>query len=189
MKKILIVGYIMLLTACSTTNIIDYDPEKETFEHMKNVKKAQQDAFYAEETPPHVDLFKKDGINIVIDKKDPLVGRMGIRLDRWEASAINHNNLPKCVAVDWRLLDFEYESQYPDEFLVYGNSVLNFAHFRQTIWAFDKDTFLVLPPSGYVNDISVRDADINEKGHYECMLNEDWITDVGDDGPEDWFTW
>ncbi len=177
---------LLFIVGCGP-KIIDYDPEKDTYDHMKNLSKAQADPFYAENTPDVVKLVKKDDIEIEITKMSPLVGRMGIKLDRWEAKAINYSKQPKCVIVDWKLMDFEYESSYPTEFLVEGYSILQFAKFTQTIWAFDRDTYLALPPSGYINDMSVRDADVDKNGKYDCLMDESWIDVVDDDSEQDWF--
>ncbi len=96
--------------------------------------------------------------------------------------ATNTNREPKCVIVEWRLQDFEYESDLPTEFLIKGGQKLSIAKMRQTIWSFDDVSFAALSPSGKAA-IKVRDADVNKKtGKADCLPDESFIQEPKPDG-------
>lgn len=159
-----------------TPNIINYDSEKLEAEHIKNVVNTQKiDPFKAQKTLTYVHVKDEDGIFVDVFKSGVTKGTQGILLDTWKATVRNANNTSKCVIIDWHLMEFDFESSLPTEFLVLGKETINVATMHQTIWAFD-GTNIALPPSGYVSRIYVREPDINKKTNVEeCVLDESMI--------------
>lgn len=164
------------MAGCVT--IKDYDAEKMEYEQIKNVKNAQRDPFKNKPTPDHVKVAEKDDVVIEVHKGLPLTGPEGIKLQVWHAMATNTAKESKCVLINWKLMDFMFESPLPTEFLLKGKEKLIIGKMRQTIWAFD-DSFIALPPSGYVDSINIREPDKDKKtGKESCDLDETGIDEV-----------
>lgn len=177
--KFIFVLMIAVLSGCSSIQVQDYDAEKMEAEQIKGIKNAQRkDPFISEKTPDYVKLIDQDGIQIEVHRDVYLLGHDNIKLETWKANAVNNNPTAKCVTVDWKLQDFEFESNLPSEFLVKKYSSIFIGKMRQTIWAFD-GAFIALPPSGYVSGINVRDPDVNPKtGAESCEPDESNIDTI-----------
>lgn len=185
MNKIIITPLICLAITACTPNIIEYDSEKLEAERISKLAEAQKkDPFYNAATKDDVRVADEEDVYIEVHKLPPIPGPNGIKLDTWRAIATNRNDTSKCVFVKWALQDFEFESDQPAEFLIKPKEKLNIAKFRQTIWSFD-GAMIAIPPSGYVDTIHVRDADINKNDHQpECVIDESNIQEPPDKQPK-----
>jgi len=168
-----------LITGCGLGTVKDYDSEKLEAEQISKLHKKQADPFNNPPTPSYVKVAKDEdeGVYIEVIKLKPLVTKQGVKLDVWTVNAISTNKestVPKCVKVNWKLQDFEFESEQPLEFILKGKEVLNIGKMKQSIWSFD-GALIAIPPSGYVDNMKVRDADFDKKiKRYTCeMLEED----------------
>ena len=104
-------------------------------------------------------MEKEDGVKIIIYKGQSTITQDKLELQNWYAILKNDNKEPKCVAVSWRLMDFEMLTDYPEMIsLKPGEEILNYAVFKQRIWNLDGTRF-ALPPSGYVGNMIVVDPD------------------------------
>ena len=166
---------LLLLTGCVTVR--DYDAEKLEYERVQELKKAQkEDPFNSPVTPDYVKVADDpdEGIYVEVMKLHPITDPHGIKLDIWTVNAVSRSDKTKCVKIDWKLQDFEFESEQPVEFLIKKGETLHIGKMKQSIWSFDT-TFIAIPPSGYVDSLHVRDADFDEKTReLTCdMLEED----------------
>ncbi|MGZ8924619.1 MAG: hypothetical protein ACXW2E_01925 [Nitrososphaeraceae archaeon] len=170
LDNLIIFGY-LILVGC-TPNIKEYDPEKMEYIQAERIKMAQQDPFYSSSTPSYVKLIEEDEVYVEAIKLRPEVGPTDIKLDTWVINVINRSAEIKCVTIDWKLMDFDFESDLPHTFVVDATEILKLGKMKQTVWAFD-DTFIALPPSGYVNSLNVVDAQFDEKiNEYTCDILE-----------------
>lgn len=174
--KYIIPIIIVSLSACATVQ--EYDSEKMEYLQIKNIKKAQSDPFYSEDTPTSVKVIEEDDVYVEVHKLDSLKGAQDIELQVWSAMVTNNSDEDYCTTIVWKLQDFEFESPYPSEFLLKSKQKLIIGKMRQTIWAFD-GAYLALPPSGYAEAINLREPDVNKKtGVKSCEFDESNIDDV-----------
>lgn len=163
-----------ILQGC-TPNIIERDFEKEEAQRIKDLQKAKEDPFKNQPTPDYVKLIEEDGVYVEALKQHPVKGPGGVMLDVWVVNAVNTAEDPQCVTVNWKLQDFEFESDEPYEFLVPAHKTLKIGKMKQTIWSFD-DTFIAIPPSGYVDGIRVREPNVEKlNGKIGCETPEEDI--------------
>jgi hypothetical protein len=169
---------ILVLTGC-TPNIIDYDAEKLVQVQSDKIKKSQADPFNNNLTPAYVKLAEDEDNNIFIEaiKLKPIKRGDGILLDVWRINAINRTSTPKCVKINWKLQDFEFETTLPYIFLIKGNEILKVGKMQQTIWSFD-DVAIAIPPSGYIEDLKIINASLDEKKKYTCENLDDHVDEI-----------
>ena len=181
-------GTILILLSFSivigcTPNIQDYDAEKLEYDQVTKLKKAQSDPFNSPQTAPIVKVADDPdaGIYVEVIKLKPVIDGHGIKLDVWTVKATNKKPDPKCVSIMWKLQDFEFESEQPLEFLIRGGETLNLGKMKQSIWSFDGAT-IAIPPSGYVDKMNVRKADVDKITHrLTCDMLEEDIDDLKTD--------
>jgi hypothetical protein len=174
LKKIIIVPILVSLFGCSTI-VHDYDSGKMDHEQALRIKKAQLEPGKLQPTPDYVKVADSDGVIVEVEKTLPIKGREGIVLDVWKVTATNHTSTSKCVKIDWRLMDFSFETSQPFEFVLLDHQILKVGKMTQTIWSFD-ETAVALPPSGYVNKMDVRDANYDKKMRkFTCNMTDDQI--------------
>lgn len=166
--KFFVLFYLMLV-GC-TPNIIDIDSEKLEYTQLQNVKKSQSDPFKNQATPNQVRVADNDGVFVDVIKGAPYLGRENIKLDVWTIYASNRTDTPKCVLITWKVQDFELETELPFEFVLKPQQSLKVGKMKQTIWSFD-NTFIALPPSGYVDNMRVRSSFL-ENGKLTCDEKE-----------------
>lgn len=158
----LILSVLLLMTGCMT--IQEYDSEKLEYEQINKVKQVQSkskiDPFQSEKTPDFVRVKEEDDVLIEAFRSAPIEHR-GVKLEVWIINANNKSTSPKCVTIDWRLQDFTFETSLPYEFLIESNKMIKVGKMTQTIWAFD-DVSIAIPPSGYINEMKVRDAEVEK---------------------------
>lgn len=175
--KYIFVLLVLTVSACSI-KVHEYDSEKMEYLQVKNIKKAQSDPFYTEETPTTVRVVEEDGVYVEVHRLDSNTGNQDIKLQVWSAMVTNTTDDNFCATITWKLQDFEFESSYPTEFLIKAHEKLTIGKMRQTIWAFD-DVYLALPPSGYAEAIHLREPDINKKtGVISCEFDESNIDKI-----------
>jgi hypothetical protein len=176
-KKLFVVSMLVSVVGCMTVR--DYDSEKMEFEQANKIKAAQADPFKSEATPDYVKVAEDDDVTIEVIKLKPIKGPQNIDLQVWTANAINHAKTSKCVRIDWKLMDFNWETSLPYEFLLLDNEVLKIGTMTQTIWSFD-GAAIAIPPSGYVDKMKIRDADLDKKTNkLTCEMVEEDIQEPG----------
>lgn len=170
MFKVLVLFVITFLTGCAPV-IHDYDGGKLEREQIARIKQAQASS-KLEPTPDYVKVADEDDVIVEVNKTKPIKGTQGIVLDVWKVSATNHSSTPKCVKIDWKLMDFNFETTLPYEFLIKDHQILKVGTMTQNVWSFS-DAAVAVPPSGYVDKFNVRDADLDDKTHkYTCDMVE-----------------
>ena len=173
-REIFLILLSLSITGCVT--VVEYDAEKMEYEQVNKLKYAQQhpDPFNNPATPPLVKIADNDDVYVEAIKLKPVEGPQHIKLDVWTIKATNRSKITKCVAIKWKLQDFEFTSDLPLEFLLQGREQIKIGDMKQSIWSFDS-TLIAIPPSGYVDSMNVRDADIEKTtGKYTCdQLEED----------------
>jgi hypothetical protein len=152
--KITLLLAIIFVQGCAPV-IKDFDAGKIEREKVAQIKQIQ--LLKPVPTPDFVRVADEDGVIVEVIKLKPIKGRAGINLDVWSINVSNKSDEPKCVAIDWKLMDFELETSLPYDFLVLDNETIKLGRMKQTIWSFD-DNAIALPPSGYVERMRVRDA-------------------------------
>lgn len=161
MYNIILLLAVISLTGCSFT-VKDYDGGKLEREQISKIKAAQMKSSKAEPTPEYVKVADSDDVIVEVNKTKPIKGAQGITLDVWKVSATNNSDYAKCVKIDWKLMDFNFETTLPYEFLVNSKQIIKVGTMTQNIWSFS-ETAVALPPSGYVDKFNVRDAEFDEK--------------------------
>lgn len=182
--NIVLLFFLVGIVGCVPT-IKDYDAEKLEYEQIKKIKNSQAtyDPFNAPATPKYVKVAKdeEEGIFIEVIKLRPITNQQGIKLDVWKVNAVNTSPDTKCVDVKWKLQDFEFQSEEPLEFLIKGGQTLYLGKMTQSIWSFD-DVLIALPPSGYVDSLHIRKAEIDAKTHrLTCEIKEEDIDEPKED--------
>lgn len=181
-SAVLILLSLLAIVGC-TPVIKDYDAEKLEYDQVTKLKKAQSDPFNNPPTAPIVKVVEDqdEGIYVEVIKLKPITDGHGIKLDIWNVKATNKKHDPKCVSIMWKLQDFEFESSQPLEFLIHGGETLNLGKMKQSIWSFD-GAAIAIPPSGYVEKMNVRKADIDKITHrLTCDMLEEDIDDLKQD--------
>lgn len=162
--RLVIALLIMLSVVGCTSNIKDVDFDKLEVTQVSKLKKKQtEDPFKSEVTPNFVKLIEKDDISIEVFKVLPIEHK-GIKLDVWTVTAINNSDTNKCIAIQWKLQDFEFESDLPIMFILNSKQKLSIGKMKQTIWSFDEFQ-VAIPPSGYVENLFIREPSYDKKTH------------------------
>lgn len=181
MKKLFLILPVLMTFIGCTPNIKDRDFEKEEAEFIKTHGVAAKDPFYAPPTPDHIMAGEKDDVRITIHKGSPTlhdandVDHNKIELQNWYAVLTNDGKKPVCVMTEWKLMDFEMISDYPGFVYMSPHSqIITYAHLRQQIWNIDGTKF-ALPPSGYVEDMDIREPNKKAKSGDECVFEDDDI--------------
>jgi hypothetical protein len=166
--KLIVLVYLFLV-GCAP-NIIDIDSEKLEHAQIQNIKKTQSDPFKNEPTANQVKVADNDDVYVEVIKGTPFLSRENVKLDIWTIYATNRTEYPKCVLITWKVQDFELESELPFEFIIKPRQSVKVGKMKQTMWSFD-NTFIALPPSGYVDNMRVRHASL-ENGKLTCDEKE-----------------
>lgn len=177
MKFLLVLYTVVFAVGCSTS-ILERDFEKEEQEYIKtHGVKAAQDPLYQSPTSDTVVAGTLDNVIVTLYKSNTET-RDNLSLQVWSASIFNHNNSAVCVAVIWKLMDFDLITDYPDfVFIEKNSSIFRYATMRQTIWDLSGTKF-ALPPSGYIKNMIVKTPSKNAKNGEECIFNEDTIEEL-----------
>lgn len=165
---------LLILVSGCTANIIDYDAEKIEREQVNKIKTAQKDPFNNKITPAYVKIADVDDVYIEAIKLKPEINKDELKLDLWAIQAVNITLIPKCVAINWKLQDFDFETGLEYEFLIKPNQLLKVGRMKQSIWSFDGSN-ITIPPSGYIESMNIRDA------KYEKTINQFVCTELESD--------
>jgi len=171
-KKTSLLLVLPLLVAC-TPNIVDRDFEKEEREYIKvHGELAKKDPLYGAPTSHKVESAREDGVVITLFKgKDVKEG--GLDLQQWHAMVRNENDEPKCVNIAWRLMDFQMITEYAEYiYLKPYEEKVDYALMKQKVWELD-GVRLVLPASGYVAAMDVREPSEKNNCVYETEIIEE----------------
>ena len=170
MKSIILIVCLSLI-GCAT---VDRDFEKEEQEFIKLHGVRAKDPFYAPDTPNDVLAGKKDGVRVTVHKGRPTKSE-GFELQQWFAVLTNDSEEDKCIAVLWKLMDFELVTNFPEFiYLTPHQQIVNYASLKQQVWNMDGTKF-ALPPSGYIEQLDVRDPNLKNKPGQECIFEDEDI--------------
>lgn len=153
----------IFLSGCSTTsNIKDFDPEQHTKDNLDTSP-----------TPRNVVVADRKGIIIEVIRDDDFYDTQSkTDRQRWNVFITNTNRKDKCVGVLWRLLDFQFISDYPTTLLVHHKTVLLLGTMIGEIMIID-GVAVAPPPSGYVHAMQVKKPDFEQKEGDECLFLPD----------------
>lgn len=164
MFKYLIVLSFLFIVGCTPT-IQDRDFEKEEVEYIRS---HGVDPMFAPATKDDIFMGRKDGITVSLHK-DTSTYINGVESQNWFAVVTNENDDPKCVAIVWRLMDFEIINDNPELVYIKGHEINhNFTQLKQKLWYLNNVLF-ALPPSGYIHDVFIRDPDPKT----QCVFEND----------------
>lgn len=152
-----------ILSGCGTATIKEYDPEQAD----RNI--SQEDLF--KPTPDHVIVGEYKDVVVEVNKmktrEDDMIPRQ-----EWSVFATNNNDDDICLAVAWRLLDFQFISHHPTQVLVRSGQREFLGTMLQTVWTIDGVQFAP-PPSGYVHNMTVKDPVEDAVRGEECLFLAD----------------
>lgn len=166
---------ILFATGCAT----DIGPVKDVDPELDELKRLGEGVMLYEDTPPFLTIADKKGIMIFAEKNEKTfqTNDPGVRQARWAIKVLNDNNIGRCIAIEFRLLDFIYVSDHPSEFFVPANSAMIAGTMKQKVWTIGGVQF-VPPSSGYVRKMNIRDPVIDANIGEECdFAIEDAVED------------
>jgi len=167
--RALIILFAVVMSGCSSMSprIIDYDPENDVMIDENG------DAVQYEPTPDHVIVAEAKGVVVEVIKEDPFWDMEDeAERQQWSVIVSNNNRKDKCVGVIWRLLDFQFISEYPTTTIVRARSALLLGTMIGKTMIIDGVT-VAPPPSGYVYKMQVRKPDLDAEEGFECMFLPD----------------
>ena len=178
MKKLMIAVSLVLTTGCTAFTVVDRDFEKEEADYIRKYGvPAASDPLYAAPTGTVIEAANEDGVKVSLARGiDDIHPQTGDRLQSWYGTIYNSNDEPKCVAIQWQLMDFDLIADHSTYiYLKPKETLMDYAKFKQKFWDLDGVT-LVLPPSGKIGAILV--ADPTEKNDCEYAdedIKEDFM--------------
>ena len=147
----------LLLVGC-TPVIKDRDFDAEEKNYIKEHGVKANDPLWQSPTSNIIQAAKEDGILITLFR-DPDIKEGELDLQQWHAVLSNKTDEAKCIQSSWKLQDFQMYTDYPDFIKVQPYEVVyTYARMTQQIWLMD-GIKLILPPSGYVASLDIRDPD------------------------------
>lgn len=168
MNKFIVIVMLML-TGCTAT-IVDRDFEKEEKDFIKKHGVEAKDPLYAPATPEYVLAGYSEHVLVSL-YKGPSEKQDKIELQVWNATAVNHNDKPVCLMVHWKLMDFSLVTDYGDfTYLKPEQQILKYATMKQQVWNLDGTQF-ALPPSGYIDNMIIKEPIKDAKPGYECEFD------------------
>lgn len=184
--RTLLIPIVIAILSSGCATIVDVDPEKLEMEQIRKIKGAQAkiDPFAADLTAPSVRLGQKDRVSIHANKQPDIKGPQDIKLQSWRINVVNSNVEPKCVTIAWKLMDFSFDSNYPYEFYMAPDTTIHLGNMHQSIWDFD-GVGIALPPSGYVQDMRVRDPEITQRRVRSTVERDELCNQPEEDAEED----
>lgn len=174
MKSLRLIGLACTLSLIGCATVVDRDFEKEEQDFIKQHGQAAKDPFFAPATPNDVIGANEDNIRVTIHKsKSDKVN--GLELQNWKAVLTNDSEEDKCVAVLWKLMDFQLVTHYPEFlYLTPHQQILDYAELKQQIWNMDGTKF-ALPPSGYIQQMVIKEPNIKNKLGEECVFENEKV--------------
>lgn len=168
-RKIILVMLLLAMTGCAITTSptpIDYNPEDDV---AIDVQTGQQTTA-PENTEPYVKAADFKGVVVEVFRIGWFYDEQyKSEIQEWEVMVTNTNKRTKCVGVIWRLMDFQFITEYPTTMIVPGETkVLLGTMLGDTM---EIDGVTVWPsPSGYVHEIQVLNPDWDADEGFECMF-------------------
>ena len=156
MKKLILIAT-LAMTGCATQQIVDRDFDKEEIEYVKKHGiEAAKDPLWQEPSNPFGVLVDQDGIRVTAYRSADANDGVD-KLQVWYVDVQNTTSDAQCVALNWKLQDFQLESNYETFIYIKPNLVLEkVATLTQKVWVLD-GLKLVLPPSGYIDGVVIKD--------------------------------
>lgn len=164
--KILFGVMVVSIIGCAGTpesRVKDVDPVEKEMDRLK------AGAMLYEDTPPFMMIASKRGTEIYAVKQNRTfqTNDPGVRQARWKIMIENHRPYGRCVAVRFRLLDFDYISNHPQDFHVPPHGAVLAGVMQQKVWEINGVKF-VPPSSGYVTALRLQDPVIDADPGEEC---------------------
>jgi hypothetical protein len=162
---------VLMFSGCASKIIEDTDPSVQHFDPDNDVIEVPDGQ--AEPTEPNVILAEKNRVSVSAHKIETIEDEdTGIEKENWLIIYGNNSLYPKCVGVMWKLLDFNFETNYPTDVYMKSKSWLPIGNMIQGTWNLDGIQFAP-EPSGYVAAIRVQDPVEGAKEGEECTFVED----------------
>lgn len=151
------------ITGCAT--IVDYDGEFSDVEQRQALEDGG--VIYTEDI---VNLADEEDIVIVASKSDTITFESDyeVKQDTWDIDAHNMGSKNQCVTLVWRLMDFKFVSDHPDEFYSPANSIVRVGTMTQMVWEIDGVKFAP-DGSGYLYGMRVREPVKDAATGDECL--------------------
>jgi hypothetical protein len=158
----------ILMTGCSMNpRVIDYDPENDVMIDENG------DEVQYEPTPDQVVVAEAKGVMVEVIKDEMFWdAEDDAERQQWSVFVYNRNKTDKCVGIIWRLMDFQFISEYPTTTIVLAREVLMLGTMVGKTMVIDGVT-VAPPPSGYVYKMQVLAPDTEAEEGFECMFLPD----------------
>ena len=165
--NLLIISTLLILSGCST-QVVDWDGDEIPIEEQHRIMQ-QESVKYTDEV---VTLATENDISIVATKQGPILTfekDYTIKQDNWSIDAHNFSDVPQCVALQWKLMDFKFVSDHPTLFYVPGKSIVHVGTMTQMVWEIDGVKF-VPESSGFIWAMATRSPAENAEKGEECVF-------------------
>jgi hypothetical protein len=157
-----------------STEVRDYDPEVEdVFSRNDFPDEAQPTDFT-------MVLAQRRGVSIHVERVEDIYDEQhDIDLQQWEAYATNDLRRHRCIAVVWRLLDFQFITENTTGVLLQPREFHHLGTMLGETWVIDGVT-VAPPPSGYVQELKVWSPDLDAPEDEQCIpvVDEDTILEI-----------
>ena len=166
----LLILSLLILSGCGMTTVTDWDGDNVPLEEQRRIM-AKQSVQYTEDI---VTLATESEIGIVATKEGQTLtfeNDYEIKQDNWSIDAHNFSDIPQCVAIQWKLMDFQFISDHPTLFYVPGKSITHVGTMTQLVW--EIDGIKVVPESsGFIWAMVTREPAENALKGEECTFYE-----------------
>ena len=165
--------FFLIMTSCATTSPTptDYNPEIDGTDFDPVTGKAIPE----QATPYLVVAYKDAGVIIEVLKVTSFYDDQNeVELQNWAVIATNNNRRDICLSIAWRLMDFQFISDYPTTLLMFQKSKLRIGTMVGKTMNID-GVIVALSPSGYVHQLEIRDPDWSTNPGFECFFLDDDI--------------
>lgn len=156
MKKLILIAA-LVMTGCATQQIVDRDFDKEEIDYVKkHGVPAEKDPLWQAPSEPFGVLVNQDGIRVTAYRSADTNDGVN-NLQVWNIDVQNTTSDAQCIALNWKLQDFQLESNYETFIYVQPKQLLEkVATLTQKVWQI-ADMKVVLPPSGYIDGVVIKD--------------------------------
>ena len=159
---------LVMSTGCAITTSptpIDYNPETDV-----EISAETGQVTDPEDTAPYVKAADFEGVVVEVYRLGSFFDEQyRSEIQEWEVMVTNTNERTKCVGIIWRLMDFQFITEYPTTMIVPGETKILLGTMLGDTMIIDGVT--VWPsPSGYVEKIQVLQPDWDADEGFECMF-------------------
>lgn len=165
--KIALPILLLLMVGCATTEPVpvDYDPDEIFRVHSITGKRITD-----EPTPAAVEAANMDGVVIDVKRLTSFWDdQYNVEVQSWNVYVTNTNSRAQCVGVVWRLLDFQFITEYPTTLLVPAETRMLLGEMLGETMVLD-GVLVAPPPSGYVHGMQVVGPDWQADEGFECQF-------------------